>query len=61
MNVIEPAQTEWVSTDVSDYKNDGTLWSCVDYLKHNAVTIRHLYALPRTDKCMDPLADAQGF
>jgi hypothetical protein len=42
-------------------KPDGSLRFCVDYRKLNSITIPDTYRLPRTDKCIDSLGDAEAF
>lgn len=59
--IIEPTQTEWVSTGFFIPKRHGTLFFCVDYQNLNFVTVEESYPLPRMDSFIDSLKDAQGF
>lgn len=40
---------------------NGSLHICVGYQKLNAATVRISYPLPRKDKCIESLGDAQVF
>lgn len=61
MNVIKSAQTNWTAPIVFALYKDGALRFCVDHRKLKAVTIKDSYLLPRMDKCMESLGDAQVF
>ena len=59
--VIEPASSPWASNVVLVRKKDGTFRCCIDYRQLNNVTIKDAYPLPRTDSCLDAMAEAQWF
>ena len=59
--VIEPAESEWASPVVLVPKSDGSLRFCVDYRRLNALTVRDSFPLPRMDKYVDSLGDANVF
>lgn len=57
MYVLKPYQTE-CSSPVIFSLEEVTPCFFVDYMKLNAVTIRHLYPIPRRDDCIVSLGDA---
>ena len=59
--VVEPGQSEWASPVVLVPKRDGSLRFCVDYRKLNSLTVKDSYPLPRMDKCIDSMCEAQFF
>ena len=59
--IIEPASSPWASNVVLVKKKDGTYRCCIDYRQLNNVTVRDAYPLPRTDACLDAMADASWF
>ena len=61
LDVIEPAQYEWVAPVLFVPKKCGKLRFCVDYRRLNAMTIKDSYPLPRIDDCIDSLGDAVIF
>ena len=52
-DLIEPAQSEWMSNVVMIRSADGSLRFCVDYRQQNERTIKDAYPLPRIDVCLD--------
>lgn len=52
MNGIEPYHTIWPSFAVFALEMFVTFRICVDYLKHNVVTVKDSYFLPRMVKCI---------
>ena len=60
-NVIEPASSPWASNIVLAKKKDGSLRCCIDYRKLNDMTRKDAYPLPRTDTCLDAMAECCWF
>lgn len=61
MDVIEPAQTEWVESFVLANKNEKILRSFVDYCKQNKVTICNSPVILPMEDCIDALGEAPIF
>lgn len=61
MNVIELTRAEWVSPVTFATKKVKVLRFCVHYRKHNAVTVRSSYSLPRMDGLIDSPGDVRVF
>lgn len=57
-NIMEPEQTERAAPMVFDPNKDRTLQFCVGYQKHNAITKRASYPIPRKDECINSLCKA---
>lgn len=56
-----PATVEWASLALILTKHDSIYRMCFDYCIPNVVAIRHTFALPRKNKCIDVLEDALVF
>jgi hypothetical protein len=59
--IIEPSSGEWAAPVVLIPKPDGTVRSCADCRRVNALTIKDQYALPRMYDCLDSLRGARVF
>ena len=59
--VIEPSTSESAISVILVPKPDGSLRSCVDYRKLNAVKKGDSYPMPRIDECIDSLGNATLF
>lgn len=61
-NVTDPADIEDASTFVfAPPKKDGSLRLCVDYRKHDAVTIRSSYSYQKMDEYINSFGDPRIF
>ena len=60
-DLIEPAQSEWVSNLMMVRKWDGSLRFCVDCRQLNEGTVKEAYPLPRIDMYLNALAEASLF
>jgi len=59
--VIELARSPWASNIVLVKKKDNTLRCYIDYRGLNAVTRKDAYPLPRTDVCLDAMANTAWY
>ncbi|KFD64246.1 hypothetical protein M514_23530 [Trichuris suis] len=59
--VIEESHSPWAFPVVMVRKKEGNWRFCVDYRKLNAVTVRDVYPLPRTDDVLDRLGGSRYF
>ena len=60
-DVIQPPSSPWFSGTVMVQKQDETKRFCVDYRRHNDVTINDAYSLPRIDDFLNQLSGAEWF
>lgn len=59
--VIDPTILKWASPVVPVSKKDGSVSTCIDKRKLNAVTVRDTYLHPRMDECIEKLGHAAVF
>lgn len=59
--MMELADTKWVSPIVFAPKTDSSLGFCIGYRKLNAGTVKDLYALTRMHERIDFIGEAQIF
>lgn len=60
-NIIETAQTDWVSLIVFAPKKNSYLRNCADYYKLNTVTKRDSHPIPRVKECIDLFEESTIF
>ena len=60
-NIIRPSNSPWASPALLVKKQDGSYRFCVDYRKHNAVTVKDAHPIPRIDDALDAMKDAKYF
>lgn len=58
---VRTSHSPWGAPVLFARKKDGGLRMCVDYRALNKLTIKNKYPLPRTDDCLDKLANASLF
>ena len=58
---IQPSTSPWASPIVLVRKKDGSVRPCVDYRRLNAVTKPDAFPLPRTEDCLDAMAESRLF
>nr|GEV63863.1 retrotransposon protein [Tanacetum cinerariifolium] len=61
LGFIRPSVSLWGDLVLFVKKKDGSMRLCIDYRKHNRVTIRNGYPLPRIDDLFDQLQGAKFF
>ena len=59
MGVIDPSKSNWFSPIVLVPKPDGSIHFCIDFRAVNKVSKFDQYPLPRIDKLIEKLGDAQ--
>ena len=60
-NIVQESTSSWASPLVYVRKKDGSVRTCIDYRRLNAVTKKDAYPLPRTSDCLDCLSGAKYF
>ena len=58
-NIIEPSSSDWSSPCVLVPKSDGTVHSCTDFRKLNALTKTDSFPLPRIEDCIKRIGKAR--
>lgn len=62
MNDRHPVDKDKMGDSNSFRAEEGrTLRFCVDYQKHSAINVLHIYAIPKMDSCAESLVDAVVF
>ena len=59
--VVQPSNSPWCNTVVLVRKKDGSLHSCIDFRRLNALTVKDSHPLPRICKTLESLAGAAHY